>query len=61
MIVSVVSPCRNEIGKIDTFLRGVAHQQADEFELEIIVADGESNDGTAEVLAAWQARIREGW
>ena len=42
MIVSMVCPCRNEISHIDTFLLDCAHQQADEFELEIIVADGES-------------------
>jgi glycosyltransferase involved in cell wall biosynthesis len=56
MIVSVVCPCRNEIGNIDTFLCGLAHQQADDFELEVIVADGESTDGTSEALAAWRAR-----
>lgn len=61
MIVSIVSPCRNEISQVDRFLRTVTQQQATGFELEILVADGESNDGTAEVLAAWNAtepRIR---
>lgn len=58
MIVSVVCPCRNEIGNIDRFLRGLAHQHVDEFELEVIVADGESTDGTSEALEAWRARGR---
>ena len=56
MIVSIVSPCRNEISQVDRFLRTVTQQQAAGFELEILVADGESNDGTAEVLAAWKAK-----
>jgi glycosyltransferase involved in cell wall biosynthesis len=56
MIVSVICPCRNEVGHIDTFLRAVTRQQATEFDLEILVADGESDDGTAEELAAWRAR-----
>ena len=55
MIVSIVCPCRNEVGHIDTFLRALAHQQATEFDVEILVADGESDDGTAEALAAWRA------
>jgi len=56
MIVSIVCPCRNEVGHIDTFLRAVTQQHATEFDLEILVADGESDDGTAEVLTAWQAK-----
>ena len=60
MIVSIVCPCRNEIRNINAFLREIAHQQATEFRLEIIVADGQSNDGTAEVLAAWRAREPRG-
>ena len=56
MIVSVVCPCRNEIDHIDAFLRTLSQQQTSGFDLEIIVADGESDDGTAEVLAAWQGK-----
>src|SRR6476659_5180594 len=55
MLVSVVCPCRNEIGNIHSFLRELARQEATEFELEVIVADGESSDGSTEVLAAWCA------
>jgi glycosyltransferase involved in cell wall biosynthesis len=56
MIVSIISPCRNEVDHVDAFLRGASHQEANEFELEIIVADGGSDDGTADVLASWSAR-----
>jgi succinoglycan biosynthesis protein ExoA len=56
MIVSIVCPCRNEVSHIDIFLRGLMHQQAGAFDLEFLVADGASDDGTAEVLGAWGAR-----
>jgi glycosyltransferase involved in cell wall biosynthesis len=56
MLVSIICPCRNEIGHIDAFLHAVTQQKATEFDLEILVADGESDDGTAEVLATWRAR-----
>ena len=56
MLVSIICPCRNEVGHIDAFLHAVARQKATEFDLEILVADGESDDGTADILAAWRAR-----
>ena len=56
MLVSIICPCRNEVGHIDAFLRATARQKATEFDLEILVADGESDDGTAAILTAWRAR-----
>ena len=56
MLVSIICPCRNEIGYIDAFLHNVMQQKVVEFDLEILVANGESDDGTAEVLATWRAR-----
>jgi glycosyltransferase involved in cell wall biosynthesis len=56
MLVSIIGPCRNEIGYIDAFLHSVARQKLAEFDVEILIADGESDDGTAEVLATWRAR-----
>jgi succinoglycan biosynthesis protein ExoA len=56
MIVSIVCPCRNEVSHVDGFLRDVTKQHACDFDLEILIADGQSDDGTAEVLAAWCAR-----
>ena len=55
MIVSIVCPCRNEVGHIDRFLRALRQQKATEFDLEILIADGESADGTANALGAWLA------
>lgn len=53
--VSIVIPCRNEAGHIATCVRSVFAQNYDRNSLEVIVADGMSNDGTREILA----RLRE--
>ncbi len=55
--VSVIVPCRNEAAHIDAFVRSVLAQQlAPEDALEIVVADGDSSDGTRERLARWAER-----
>ena len=50
-LVSVVVPCRNEAGFIESCLRSILSQQLPDGNLEIIVADGISTDGTGEILA----------
>lgn len=50
--VSVIVPCRNEAAHIDAFCDSALAQQLPEgWRLQVIVADGVSDDGTAEVLA----------
>lgn len=49
-MVSIVVPCRNEVGYIDRCIRSVANQDWPLDRLELIVADGESDDGTRTVL-----------
>lgn len=57
MRISVIVPCRNEAGHIDAFLTSaLAQRLAPGDELEIVVADGQSDDGTVDKLAAWRAR-----
>lgn len=57
MRISIIVPCRNEAAHIDAFLTSaLAQQLAPGDELEIVVADGQSDDGTAARLAAWRAR-----
>ena len=51
--VSVVVPCRNERGHIEPFVEDLRRQRVpDDYELEVIVADGDSDDGTRERLRA---------
>jgi glycosyltransferase involved in cell wall biosynthesis len=48
--VSVVVPCRNERLHIDAFIDSVLSQKLDAAELDVIIADGMSDDGTREIL-----------
>ena len=50
-IVSVVIPCRNEAAHIVSCLDSVLAQENNGFELEVLVADGRSDDGTRELLS----------
>ena len=55
--VSVVVPCRNEIGHIRAFLDSVFRQKLGGIEMEVLVADGMSNDGTRQVLDEFESRF----
>lgn len=48
--VSVIIPCRNEVSHIINCLDSVLAQQNNGFELEVLVADGRSDDGTRALL-----------
>src|SRR5436190_22469983 len=60
--VSVIVPCRNERKYIEGFCAGVMRQQVPRgWTLELVVADGQSDDGTRELLqsvAEHEPRIR---
>ncbi|MDE2321483.1 MAG: glycosyltransferase [candidate division NC10 bacterium] len=49
-MVSIVVPCRNEAGSIEGCLRSLASDSYPKNQLEILVVDGESHDGTQEVV-----------
>jgi glycosyltransferase involved in cell wall biosynthesis len=49
--VSVVLPCRNERSPIEACLRSVLAQEPPPGGFEVLVAEGNSDDGTADVLA----------
>ena len=61
-LVSVIVPCRNECAHVDTFLDGVSAQCLPlGWAMEVLVADGASDDGTHERLrsrARVEARLR---
>jgi succinoglycan biosynthesis protein ExoA len=49
--VSLIAPCRNEASHIDAFVQSVwAQRLPDGWAMELLVADGQSDDGTAERL-----------
>jgi succinoglycan biosynthesis protein ExoA len=48
--ISVVIPCRNERHHLITLLDSLSGQELNASDWEILVADGESDDGTAEAL-----------
>jgi succinoglycan biosynthesis protein ExoA len=49
-IISIVVPCRNERNHIEACLKSILSQQLPFGDLEVIVADGMSDDGTREIL-----------
>ena len=55
-LLSVVVPCRNEKAHIEDFCRSVAAQQLPPgVALQVLIADGRSDDGTRELIDAWCA------
>lgn len=55
-MISVIVPCRNEAGHIEPFLNSLLAQETPGRETEIIIADGLSDDGTAEILSEYARR-----
>ena len=55
--VSVVVPCRNEIRHIRAFLDSVLRQELGRIEMEVLIADGMSDDGTRLVLDEFERRF----
>jgi len=56
-LLSVIAPCRNERAHILAFCESVARQALPPgWRMEVLVADGESDDGTRELLDEWCAR-----
>ncbi|MBO7410737.1 MAG: glycosyltransferase, partial [Ottowia sp.] len=56
-LVSVIVPCRNERAHIEDFCRSALAQQLPQgWRMELLVADGASDDGTRELLDECAAR-----
>ena len=58
--VSVVIPHRNDRAHVGACLAALARQDHSADRLEVIVADGDSDDGSLEELRAWEARTPNG-
>jgi len=50
MRISIIIPCRNEATHIEKCIKSILEQQIESEEIEIILADGMSQDGTRDVL-----------
>ena len=48
--VSIIVPCRNEQDHIETCVRSIQEQELPPGEVEVIIADGRSDDGTLDIL-----------
>jgi succinoglycan biosynthesis protein ExoA len=55
-LVTVIIPCRNEFGYIATCLDSILNQDFQKEELEILIVDGFSEDGTRQILKYYQQR-----
>ncbi|MBO4633449.1 MAG: glycosyltransferase [Lentisphaeria bacterium] len=57
MKISVVTIVRNDHAHIEETLNSVLEQRGEGFELEYVVIDGASDDGTAEIVARYAGRL----
>ena len=55
--VSVIVPCRNEIRHIRAFLESVFGQELGQIKMEVLIADGKSDDGTRLILHKFERRF----
>src|SRR5450631_1475322 len=54
--VSVIVPCRNEARNVAAFLDSLLQQNVADMDVEFLIADGMSNDGTRAILAEYARR-----
>ena len=54
--VSLISACRNEAASIRAFIDSLLAQEFGTLGWELLIADGESSDGTREILSEYAAR-----
>jgi glycosyltransferase involved in cell wall biosynthesis len=52
--VSIIIPCLNEVKTIGQLLDALYQQTFSRAEMEVIISDGNSQDGTVEAITAWQ-------
>lgn len=57
--ISVIVPCRNEVDYIGLFLDSLLKQDLSDLKVEILIADGMSDDGTRDVLNAYSMKHPE--
>lgn len=55
MKISIITPCRNSEKTIKRTIDSVLSQKTDDFELEYIIIDGKSTDGTLDILKGYKS------
>ena len=50
MKISIVTPCRNSVKTIERTIKSVVEQSSNVTELEYIIVDGQSDDGTLDII-----------
>ena len=60
MKITIITACRNAAKTLATTLESVRRQKVEGFELEYIVVDGASNDGTVEMIRSWGEKLENG-
>ena len=58
-LVSVIVPCYNEAATIKGLLQGLSEQSFDLEQLEVVIADGGSTDGTVDVIEEFRKQHPE--
>lgn len=53
-LVTVIVPCRNEARFIESCLNSIVHSGYPETRLEVLVVDGQSEDGTVEIVERFE-------
>ena len=59
ILVSIVIPCRNEAAHIATVLKNVNEQDYPTSSIEVLVADGQSDDNTREIVQNFNDTVRK--
>lgn len=57
MKISIITPSLNQADYLETSIKSVLSQLGD-FDLELVIVDGGSDDGTIEILKKYDSRIR---
>ena len=56
-MISIILPIRNEAKYIKQILESILYQRDIEQEIEILIVDGMSTDGTRDIIIKYQSRL----